>query len=219
MRKLVVAALIFSLNAYAVTEQAFKENMDVSINLSNTNYNRLVVKNDKIIKAHFPDGALAIRGEEDGSLYALAVKQEPFTLFITTEGGHHFSTTVNSEEALGKTIEFTPVQTKEALIKTNVQVKNLIDSLMKHMVNAEPLLSFHIEAVKSPSSRLRNNLTITPEVIYQGSNLRGEIYRVYNPNNKPIELKETWFLDKSIKAITISEETLAPKREARVYRI
>ncbi len=34
----------------------------------------------------------------------------PFTLFLTTEAGRHFSLTLNSEESLGKTIELTPQQ-------------------------------------------------------------------------------------------------------------
>jgi len=107
MRKCFVL-LLCAMHAHATTTQVFRENADVAVNLSHANYNRLVVRDDKITKAHFPEGSMVVKSENDGSLYVMAALQEPFTLFLTTEKGHHFSATVSSEKTLGKTVEFIP---------------------------------------------------------------------------------------------------------------
>nr|WP_259293222.1 type-F conjugative transfer system secretin TraK [Legionella bozemanae] len=46
----------------------------------------------------------------------------PFTLFVTTEKGTHFSVTLNGEESLGKTIELvSPPQPKVVASQANIQ--------------------------------------------------------------------------------------------------
>jgi conjugal transfer pilus assembly protein TraK len=97
-----------AVSVYAHDSYKLHENAELTIALSSDNYNRLAVKGDKIITAHFPPGALALENEPDGSLYAIVNHDKPFTLFLTTENHRHFSLTVNKAEGLGKTIEFIP---------------------------------------------------------------------------------------------------------------
>ena len=115
---------LIATQSLALSTQLFQDNADVTAILSKSNFNRLVVRGDKITKAYYPKGFLEIQGlkqdddkraieevdvdEPDGSLYVMVTHDSPFTLFITTLSGHHFSATIESEESLGKTIEFVP---------------------------------------------------------------------------------------------------------------
>lgn len=106
----VILALV-SMSVIGSNSIPFKDNSEIALTLSQGNYNRIFVKNDKIVEAVFPEKAMAIkRDEQDGSVYIMLAATNPFTLFLTTEAGRHFSVTLNSEESLGKTIELIPQQ-------------------------------------------------------------------------------------------------------------
>lgn len=227
MRSTLLTCLLATLSCgtYAVTSQTFHENADLTVSLSNNNYNRLVVKNDKIIKAHFPEGTMIVKGEEDGSLYVMAVRNEPFTLFLTTEGGHHLSATVNSENALGKTIEFVPQQAatpvKKSFLPMTVQAPDAtnISDLMTNMMSQKELSGFSIRHHYGRAIRLQQGLVLLPKLTYLGAGISGEVFELYNGSSKPIDLVESWFAERDVKAVALSETTLAPKQSARVYRV
>ncbi|WP_193392870.1 type-F conjugative transfer system secretin TraK, partial [Legionella bozemanae] len=70
MRKpLSVALALISTMTMGANSIPVKENSDIALTLSQNNYNRIVVKNDKIIEAVFPPNSMAIkRDEQDGSV-------------------------------------------------------------------------------------------------------------------------------------------------------
>ena len=221
-------AMSLSLNAHALNTQSFRENTDISVLLSDANYNRLVVKGDKITEAHFPEGAMAIKNEEDGSLYVMVALKEPFTLFLTTESGHHFSATVNTESALGKTIEFVPVTASipKAVVQNAVTTQeqkppmaNAIESLMKHMVKMENVSGFDVKHHHGRVVRLQHGLMLIPKLTYSGLTLNGEVTEIYNGSKLPIDLNEALFTSDDAKAVSLSQTTLAPKQKGYVFRV
>ena len=218
---------LMALNASALTTQSFRDNTDVALTLSDTNYNRLVVRGDKITQAHFPEGALGIKNEEDGSLYVMTARAEPFTLFLTTESGHHFSATVTADSTLGKTIEFVP-QTTMAVNKPAVQAPvmvsappyaNAISTLMTQMIGHQKATGFEIKNHFGRVVRLQQGLMLTPKSTYNGIELSGEIMELYNGSKLPLDIQESWFADEHVKAVSVSVATLGPKQKAMVYRI
>jgi conjugal transfer pilus assembly protein TraK len=228
LKVLATTSLVFmTLSANALSMQSFKDNTDVALTLSDTNYNRLVVRGDKITKAHFPEGALGIKNEEDGSLYVMTASASPFTLFLTTESGHHFSATITSESALGKTIEFVP-QTIIASAKPITHAPNITDappyaneisSLMTQMIGRQKARGFDIKHHFGRVTRLQQGLRLMPKFTYNGVALRGEIMELYNGSKLPLDIQESWFADEHVKAVSLSTATLAPKQKAIVYRI
>jgi len=228
MRNFIIFGLLsaVSANIFALTTQSFRDNTDVSVTLSQSNYNRLVVKDDKIIQAHFPEGAMAIKNEADGSLYVMLGATTPFTLFLTTESGHHFSATVGSEEALGKTIEFVP-QTPLLATKTsrpiglssNLPEATTIKTLLTSMVSNTKLPGYDVKNHFGLVQRLNQGLMLTPKKTFNGIALKGEILSLYNGGKLPIDLEEKWFAANGVKAISLSATTLAPKQSALIYRV
>lgn len=227
MSKLIHALclLLTAASAQALTTQSFQDNTDIAVALSDSNYNRLVVKGDKITQAHFPEGRMAIRNEEDGSLYVMLGSHEPFTLFLTTESGHHFSATVNAENGLGKTIEFVPQTTHTAVAKSTPNpsekppMGNAIAHLMTSMISKNKPAGFDEKHHYGRAIRLQHKLMLTPKITYQGLELTGEFMTLYNGGKLPLDLDEAWFADKDVKAVSLSLTTLAPKQTAYVYRV
>ena len=230
MPKLIPALclLLTAASTHAFTTQSFRDNTDITVALSDSNYNRLVVKGDKITQAHFPEGRMAIRNEEDGSLYVMLGSHEPFTLFLTTESGHHFSATVNAEPSLGKTIEFvsqTAVPAHLAVSKATLDTSpkppmgDAIAHLMTSMVSKEKPAGFDEKHHHGRVIRLQQGLMLTPKITYQGLQLSGEVMELYNGGKLPLDLNESWFSDHDVKAVSLSAATLAPKQKTVVYRV
>ena len=218
--------LMMSATLQAQTSQSFHDNADVSIVLSDSNYNRLVVRGDKIIHAHFPEQALGIKNEEDGSLYVMVAQKEPFTLFLTTEAGHHLSATVNTESSLGKTIEFVPqtVSVTRKAVATPINTPkpieaDVIETLMSHLVQQNAMLGFDIKHHYGRAIRLHEGLTLFPKLTYSGKILTGEVTEIYNGGKVAVDLSEQLFMGQGVKAVSLSKPTLSPKQRAYVYRV
>lgn len=223
----IVLGLIVSTALHAEITQTFRDNTNLNIVLSDTNYNRLVVREDKIIQAHFPESSMGAKNEDDGSLYVLSNQKEPFTLFLSTERGHHFSATVNTESSLGKTIEFVPQRPPMPKKLTNVK-RNLpkqgddtsvIDVLMTHMIQKTPLKGFDVKRHYGRAVRLQQGLVLLPRLTYLGQGMLGDVTEIYNGGRLALELDESWFVLEGVKAISLSTHTLGPKQKAFVYRI
>jgi conjugal transfer pilus assembly protein TraK len=221
-----IVALI-SQCASAATTLTVKDNSDISVTLSTGNYNRLVVKNDKIVEAVFPESNMGIKhDEEDGSVYILPTTATPFTLFLTTQAGHHFSVTLTGEEALGKTIELIPQTSlaknskpvKEALEPVD-EVPKAVASLISNMEQHKPMTGINIKHLYGRAERLQGGLTLLPKEYWDGGDIQGEIIEVYNGGNKELALSESWFATDDVRAIKFSKGMLAPKERALLYRV
>lgn len=221
-----VVALI-SQSVHAAISLTVKDNSDIAVTLSTGNYNRIVVKNDKIVEAVFPEHNMGIkRDEQDGSVYVLPSNVTPFTLFLTTESGHHFSVTLTGEEALGKTIELIPqtiIAKNSNPIKTAPitveQIPDAVVSLITHMEQQEPMRGINIKHRYGQVVRLKDGLTLLPKELWDGGSVQGEIIEVYNGGNKELALSESWFSNDEVKAIKFSKGILAPKERGLLYRV
>ena len=220
---------LFSLGCFAMTSTHFKENADLNVTLSDKNYNRLVVKGDKITQVHFPEGSMAVRNEPDGGLYVMAANTDPFTMFVTTELGHHFSLTVNTESALGKTFEFIadnnapiPLTSAQKVLSKLPQPQELatnVTSLMTAMINSNVPHTFESSRHFGRTIRLGHGLILSPKMTYSNQELKGEVIEVYNNSKNPIDLSESWFSVPHVKAISLSQNMLAPKQSIKIYRV
>ncbi|HAU0345679.1 TPA: type-F conjugative transfer system secretin TraK [Legionella pneumophila] len=230
-KQIFVALALVSTVAAGSTSLPVKDNSDLSLTLSQGNYNRIVVKNDKIMEAVFPPNAMAIkRDEQDGSVYVMLAANNPFTLFLTTEAGRHFSVTVNGEESLGKTIEFIPQQTVVAKSTVNkVQntqasvapdaVPEVILAMLTHMEQQKPFADVNVKRQFGKVERWSKGLTLLPKEYWDGKLLKGETIELYNGGKEPLELSQEWFAKEGTLAIKFSKPTINPGERAMLYRV
>ncbi|MCW8400728.1 type-F conjugative transfer system secretin TraK [Legionella sp. PATHC038] len=232
MRKPISIALtLLSTLAIGANSIPVKDNSDIALTLSQGNYNRLVVKNDKIMEAVFPPNAMAIkRDEQDGSVYVMLSAANPFTLFLTTEAGRHFSVTLNGEESLGKTIELVPSQpvitkTVANATKTNPKtikqeaVPEAILAMLNHMEQQKPFADVNVKRQFGKVERWSKGLTLLPKELWDGKLLKGETIELYNGGKEPLELAQEWFAKEGTLAIKFSKPSLAPGEKAKLYRV
>lgn len=231
MRKLMIAsalAILSQTTCYAESIHV-KDNSDFALTLSQSNYNRVFIKNDKILDFAFPNNAMALKRDEgDGSVYLMPATTNPFTLFLTTEAGRHFSVTVNGEASLGKTIELVPQQpviaksntgiTKAASLSKDAMPETIL-SMITHMERHEALQGVNIKRQYARSERWSKGLTLLPKELWEGNDIKGEIIELYNGGNEPLLLSQEWFAKGDVKAIKFSRGTLAPKESALLYRV
>ena len=79
-----------------------------NISLSSEDMNRLFVNNDKIISVNAPNSRLIAQNDQSGSIYINVTGVTPFTAFVTTESGRHFSILVMPKRVPGVTVRFMP---------------------------------------------------------------------------------------------------------------
>lgn len=227
MIKLIRTTVLFLLvqKGMAAVAIPIHDNGNSELVLSKTNYNRLYVKHDEIWQVAFPKHTLAVqKDEQDPSLYVLAQTDTPFTLFVTTKAGHHFSLTVNSEASLGKTIELVLPQEKSAEVKLPVSASApvLEEQAIDHFL--VQLQSHQLPQgvkVKRPFGQARHygQITLIPDEIWETTRFKGEIITVYNAAKKPLLLSPDWFKAANTKAIHLSRLRLAPREKTRLYRV
>jgi conjugal transfer pilus assembly protein TraK len=234
MHKLLSITWIFvlvSMKTAAATAISVKNNANIALTLAQNNYNRIVVKEDKIIEAVFPEQAMAIkRDEQDGSVYVWLTSQTPFTLFLTTEKGAHFSATLTGETSLGKTIEL--LTSKPASIKSNTTheknnpktitpaaVPEAILAMLSHMENQKPFADVKVVRQFGKAERWAQGLTLLPKAIWDGNLLKGEIIELYNGGKKPLELAQSWFAKEGTLAIKFAKTNLKSGEHTLLYRI
>ena len=219
-------AMLLSPVLMAQVSLTLKDDADVSLKLSQSNYNRIKVKGDKIAEVVFPEGAMAIRrDEQDGSAYVMLATQNPFTLFMATESGRHFSVTVTGEESLGKTVELVPAfagrpvnQTKPATATApNTDTQPLV-SLINHMETHQSLPGFTVKQIRK-LERWQKGLVLTSRETWNGNQYIGEVIELYNGGHEPLTLEEDWFNREETQAVKLSQKQLLPKQVATLYRV
>lgn len=227
----IIALALFSTLVLGANSIVVKDNSDIALTISQGNYNRLVVKNDKIMEAVFPPHAMAIkRDEQDGSVYVMLSASNPFTLFLTTERGLHFSVTLNGEESLGKTIELVPVSSvvdasKTRGIKPNTKtiaqeaVPEAILAMLTHMEQHKPFADVSIKRQFGKAERWSKGLTLLPKELWDGKLLKGETIELYNGGKEPLGLSQEWFAKEGTLAIKFSKPSIKPGEKAMLYRV
>lgn len=224
-KPLTITLALLSTFAIGANSIPVKNNSEIALTISQGNYNRLVIKNDKIMEAVFPPNAMAIkRDEQDGSVYMMLTTANPFTLFLTTEAGRHFSVTLKGEESLGKTIELIPSQpviSKTIATKTITQaaVPEAILAMLTHMEQQKPFADVRVKRQFGKVERWSKGLMLLPKEFWDGKLLKGETIELYNGGRKPLQLAQEWFAKEGTLAIKFSKPSIAPGEKAMLYRV
>ncbi len=234
MRKIIMGSVLALLasNVMSQSSLAVRDNSDVALNLSQSNYNRLVVKNDKIVEAIFPETAMGIkRDEQDGSVYVMLTAQSsPFTLFLTTESGHHFSVTVTGEDGLGKTVELVAPKmavasnTTKASAVANPKItqdphQDAMLEIINHMERHELMPGMTISHPFGRAERMGAGLSLIPKEVWAGEGVKAERLEVYNGSAKPLNLLPEWFESENVTAMKLSQPILKSHETAILYRV
>lgn len=203
----------------AATTRHFSDNETLVVELSQSNYNRLLVSHDRILKVRCPKETLAVEYAPDGSVYLDLLLSEPLTVFVTTRAGHNFSMTVKPKDALGQTVEFIPQTPTKSVAKfenKNAQDET-VTQLIQSMINNQAPKGYGVKSVFSSYRPINQFLSYKPSKQFIGKAYLGEVITVYNRSKTPIELNESLFKSKEMRAFSVSQSTIAPHGTETIY--
>jgi conjugal transfer pilus assembly protein TraK len=233
MRRFIIGSLMafLALESVGQTTLPVRDNSDVTLSLSQVNFNRLFMKNDTILDFAYPKGAMDIQKDKgDGSVYILPINPNPFTLFLTTEAGHHFSVTVTPEDSLGKTVELVApkIATAQNPVKSRISTSPKIAEethadgmleIIKHMELKELMPGMKVSHPFGRVERMGAGLSLVPKEIWSGEGIEAARLEIYNGGSKELNLLPEWFEGKDVTAMKLSQPTLKPHEKAILYRV
>ncbi len=212
--------------AEAQTKLSVTENDTIELTLSFTDFNRLYVEGDKITTVRFPDGDLKVENDKDGSVYLEVRESKPFTLFVTTECGTHFSAIIKTAEMTGQTIGLMAVNPdssnhKETLMSKAPKIapENELVALVSSVDKEEQRPGFKAQRPGLKPVQIKPGLT--SKLVYTLSNAQkmGQKFQIKNTGKRPVSFDEKWFKDKDTKALLVKERVIYPNQTITVVRI
>lgn len=212
--------------AEAQTRLNVEENETIELTLSRTDFNRLFVEGDKITTLRFPEGNLSVENDKDGSVYLDVKDDKPFTLFVTTQRGSHFSATIKADDMTGQTIGLIASNSNSAKLKrtvmpmaTKTSPENELVALVSSVEKEEQKTGFKAQRPNLKSVQIKPNLT--SKLIYTLSNAQkmGQKFEIKNTGRKPVSFEDKWFKDKDTKALLVKDRVVYPNETITVVRI
>jgi conjugal transfer pilus assembly protein TraK len=220
--------LLFSSIVYSGTippVMQFEEGEQLNLSLSHINFNRVFVEGEKITKLRYPTGTFVVDKSElnnsdagDGSIYLKPVFDAPITVFFSTDKGHHFSITIKSDESSGKTLRLAVKnQTQLKYVKRDTPNSFETDAVIAAM--KEGIIPKYFKSVRiiPQPFYVKKDIRVTLEKQYQGKGLSGYVYRIENTSRNDLALSTSLFSHKKAEALSLSQDTLAPKQVAYLY--
>ena len=246
--------IFFTSSVYALTDKliaptviAIDPNSQASVNLSKTDINRLYVQGEKITAINFPGSQLTAHNDASGGIYVNTNSNAPFTAFISTNMGLHFSLLVIPKSVPGQTIKFVaPILNTESNQnkKTTVVIQRNPDaidfeksapyertliSLIKVVELGETPPGYTNIAPKAFSQigifnvadSVGNNAGLSQSVEsgFLGGSLAVRVLSVKNTTSKPIEVSENEFYSPGVRAVAIAQEYLKSNATTNVFEV
>ncbi len=223
-------AIFYLSCANALQVQSAKDNQTLLFKISEKEFSRIFVNNDRIISIKGRNQFYEIKDfksqSDEGVLYIrpiLTFQKKPFSIFISTEKGHHFTLFLSSIDVPSENIEIKPVSAIKQVAKKwekNLHYTQSIVVLMKDMVNGtQPEGYAVINMGQVKAKKIGNGLSMQLLTIYRGGFLQGEIWRLMNESRHTIYLHPREFYQDNIRAASIVDEALKTGDTTLFYRI
>ncbi len=209
------------------------------ITLSNQDINRLFVMSDKIASLNAPNNRVIAHNDQSGSIFMNIIGKKPFTAFITTQKGRHFSLFVLPKSEPGVTVRFLP---KTRVVRhyrhhtaaarrfehSSAYEKTLVNLLRDLMLSQSPPgytaiapSAFHVvPALQLP--KYLNGRTFLKETVragFLGGELAVRVVRVTNSGKHRVTLIASDFYTPGVRAVAIGKETLRPHESTNIYEV
>ncbi len=229
MRKwpLVLFALSFSYNAFALQIRSVVDNETTTAKISSVDVTRIFVQGDRIRSVKGVKGAYTRENDEaNGEIYiqpSTDYQFRAFTILIDTEAGRHFTLLLNPVSVPSETLMLVPkgVGTQRALQFEQASPYDLtIKNLIKSMKLGEVPSGYSVTGVNDKKVyQFGNYFKVSLKSVYQGLHLRGEIYEVKSISTSPIQIDERQFYKSGARAISLDTIVIQPKSTINLYEV
>ena len=231
MRKnLFLLGVIFSSILYADEQIApdsytISNNGTISVDISNTDMNRVVVKNDKITHIVCPQNYCSVQSypkDPSGSAILSVQGVSPFSAYIYTAEGHQFSVFLHPKGIPGITAVFNTTGNNKVAQRWEESsgYQKMLLELIKGMMNNQAPDGYSDTDV-STQYKMSNDKVFNWYLtkIFMGDHVNGLVYKIVNHTNKTKTLNPRAFYNATVRAVAVSKQEIKPLEAAYVYEV
>ncbi|MEN4874217.1 type-F conjugative transfer system secretin TraK [Kosakonia cowanii] len=202
----------------------FENDASFSVNLSNTNPNKIIIDGELVTSISGPTGAYDQDHTADGALLLSPLVGQNFTIFIQTAGGAALSLNVTPKPGTGKTLHFTPLSAPK-VANEDAKAWEEGQSYEKTLVSLSRTITLgdvpegykELPVSRMPAYNPAVTVRLTPERQFTGSHLRVVRFRMTNPGVVTTQLRERDFWRKGVRAVMLSQNQLYANGEGYVW--
>lgn len=229
MRKsyLLVLSILLSTPCFPLQIKQAVNNETISAKVSSTDVTRILVQGDRIQSVKGVKGAYTRENDNiNGEIYiqpTALYQNRAFTVLINTELGRHFTLLLNPMSVPSDTLMLVPRGVTENLAtkyENASPYEMTIAHLIKDMRAGMSPDGYAVRNINHKQQYLYGNIAyLKMKAIYQGMNLRGEVWEVTNKTSNRIALSEKDFYKVGVRAISIENIEVQPKGVTYLYRV
>jgi type-F conjugative transfer system secretin TraK len=222
MKKLFSIGLFFiSMTSFAMQTKQIVDGQAIQALIAQKELTRIFVQSDRIkdIKSAASDFTLE-KDEENGQIFIMPHpgKQEPISLFVTTELGKTIALSLKPTLSSAETLELVYALPKdEKHIEKAQSYEESIFQLVKAMSKRGTIAGYAIENV-TDNQEIVNGLEKKELMIYQGR-FKGKVIAIKNQTDTLITLNDEEFKEPNIKAIAFVKMDLMPGSSTEAYLV
>lgn len=222
-RLLVVLILILPTTSFGIERILVKDEVETKVKISTTGLTHINVEDDRIIAVKASNTQFQLDKDEVlGHIYLQPEpnNNEPIQLFISTEKQHMLPLLLipSDVKASSITLILEEVHKVAALWEQSQPYEVVVTNLIKAMHNQDALEGYSVEALNL-KNKTSKGLDVLHLKSYKGKSLRGEILEITNHKKTLNEIIENDFYKPGIRAVAISNKSIAPNGKTRVYLV
>jgi len=211
----------------------FKNNENLTLNLSSDDPNRIFIEGEKIINVSCPDGFCIIDTnhlETTGNVLINLGEEaynNHFTMYISGEHGSEVSILVQAKHIQGQTIGLMSGKKRITEFDKKNDYRQLIIKLMKSMIKThqtgniknlpEGYYFEKIDIKNSNKSFPKTGISFVHDSVMRGGIIFGQVYVIQNTNKDSNKLYLKSFYKKNMIAVALSKEFLLPGETCFLY--
>lgn len=214
-------------NSFALQIKSVIDNETTSAKISSVDVTRIFVQGDRIRSVKGLKGAYTRENDEkNGEIYiqpSPLYRDRAFTILIDTEQGRHFTLLLNPTASPSETLMLVPKgvgRERAARFEQASPYELTINHLVRAMKNGDLPEGYAVHEIDNKTTyQFRNQLRLKLKTVYEGLNLRGEIYEIINKQSVPIQLDEREFYKPGTRAISLDTIIVQPMATIHLYRV
>lgn len=218
-----VILFMLSGQALSATTVAVTDNEVQKIHLARATYNRIAIKDSRILSIKGENGNYDLQTDEQtGDVYLKPQTTKQFDLFITSESLEHYQLIVLPDEKATQTVLLKP-KNKEIhmnnIKKDSLPYVEKIASLMKIMYSNKTSEFYKTSLLSEKPYSFQRDFKIKRVALYRGHDLTGEVLQVTNKQKQTKEIMPSEFAISKVIAVSALSTILKPKASTIIYRV
>lgn len=216
MIKKILALLLIPSAVLATQNIHLKSQGITSVLVSNKDINMLSAKSDRIVALALPKTVEVQQDNKSGSAFLKFNTSENVTGFIQLESGKQFSVEFVVGDVAGDNIVLiAPESVAAKHTGMGRDYTKQLARLLRAMFNQEAVDGFDMRVVGKKTKLFNKN--VEHLLCYRGAQVQGDAYKFQNKTKETLALRETDFFAPGIRAISISNQTIAPDEVAHIF--